>query len=186
MTRLTKLDWIDHGLKALAETGPDALRIVPLAAALGVSRGSFYWHFRDIADYRAQLLESWRERATEQIIRDIEARQAEPDRLHALLTGAFVEKPALARAASPWAAEDAIRAWAARDAGIAAAVASVDDRRVDYIAELLRAAGVDGDAARARAAFLYWAYLGQAIIMGRRHAAATPAAIDDICRLIVR
>jgi AcrR family transcriptional regulator len=184
--RLTNADWVDHGLRTLAQAGPNALKIGQMAAGLNVSRGSFYWHFRDIADFRTQLLESWRERTTERIIRDIDAQQAEPDRLGSLMTGAFIVKPAMDRATSPWAAEDAIRAWAATDVDIAAIVASVDDRRVAYIAELLAAAGVDRATANDRAAFLYWAYLGQAIIMAPRHASATPAAVEDICRLVTR
>lgn len=181
--RLTKSDWIDHGLKTLATEGANALKVGPMAAKLGVSRGSFYWHFRDIADFRAHLLQAWLERTTEQVIRRIEAEQAEPDRLKPLLLGAFIAKPGLDRATSPWAAEDAIRAWAAEDENVAAMVASVDDRRVTYIARLLVATGVDDRKARSRAAFLYWAYLGQAIVMAPRHSAIAPSDIDDISAL---
>ena len=51
--RLTKSDWIDHGLRTLANDGPNALKVGPMATTLKVSRGSFYWHFRDIADFRS-------------------------------------------------------------------------------------------------------------------------------------
>lgn len=70
--RLTRQDWIRHGLRTLARSGAQALKVGALAQGLDVSRGSFYWHFRDIADYRQQLLENWRERATEGVIRDID------------------------------------------------------------------------------------------------------------------
>ena len=114
--RLTKSAWIDHGLRTLASHGPNALKVGPLSTALGVSRGSFYWHFRDIADFRAQLLGSWQERMTDQVIQEI-AGQAEPDRLKHLLKRAFADKPRLDRA---------IRSWAAEDDDVAAIVASVD------------------------------------------------------------
>ncbi len=183
--RLTRTDWLDHGLRTLAGKGPNALKADPLAAGLGVSRGSFYWHFRDIADFRAQVLESWRERTTEQIIRDMEAQQAEPDRLGALMTAAFTPRPAAAKRPDLWAAEDAIRSWAMTDAKIAAVVAAVDERRTAYIAELLTAAGVARETASARAVFLYWAYLGQAVFMGRS-AALAPAALAGIVDLLRR
>jgi AcrR family transcriptional regulator len=54
--RLSKSDWIDHGLHTLTAQGPGALKVGPMAARLKVSRGSFYWHFRDIADFRDALL----------------------------------------------------------------------------------------------------------------------------------
>lgn len=182
--RLTKAGWIGHGLRALAEKGPGALKIGSLAAGLNVSRGSFYWHFRDLADFRAQLLDSWRERTTERIIRDIEAQRAEPDRLRALVMAAFAAKPARDDGASLWAAEDAIRAWALTDCGVAAIVASVDDRRVAYISELLIATGVDAGSAPARATFLYWAYLGQAISTGSSQRTLTPLEIAGISDLL--
>ena len=71
--RLTRSDWMDQGLRTLADHGPHALKVGAMAARLNVSRGSFYWHFRDIADFRAQLLQGWRERATDQVIRKMEA-----------------------------------------------------------------------------------------------------------------
>ena len=61
--RLTRSAWLDHGLRTLARQGADALKVGPLATALNVSRGSFYWHFKDIADFRTQLLQSWQELA---------------------------------------------------------------------------------------------------------------------------
>ena len=52
--RLTKQDWINSGLRTLATEGASALKVGAMAAALGVSRGSFYWHFKDFADFRAR------------------------------------------------------------------------------------------------------------------------------------
>jgi AcrR family transcriptional regulator len=43
--RLTKSDWIEHGLRTLARDGANALKVGPMATQLKVSRGSFYWHF---------------------------------------------------------------------------------------------------------------------------------------------
>jgi hypothetical protein len=63
---------------------------------------------------------------------------------------------------------------------VARIVASVDARTVAYIAKLLVAAGVDGKQALSRAAFLYWAYLSQAMVMDPRHSSIAESAIDDI------
>jgi len=171
--RLTKSDWIRQGLRTLAQEGAGALKVGPMATALQVSRGSFYWHFRDISDFRAQILRSWQESTTEEVIRDLETK-AEPDRLKNLLRRGLGGR--LSR-------DRAIRSWAAEDADVAAAVASVDARRVGYIAGMLVAAGVEGATALDRAAFLYWAYLGRAMVMEPRHASIPPEAMDDIADL---
>jgi AcrR family transcriptional regulator len=175
--RLTKTDWIEHGLRTLASDGASALKVGPMARQLEVSRGSFYWHFRDIADFRSQVLQFWQERTTEQVIRDLEAAKAEPDRLKHLIRRAFVAKRSLERT---------IRSWAAEDKGVAAIVAAVDTRRVSYIAKMLVAAGVESRRALPRAAFIYWAYLGQPIVMDPRHASIPASALDEISDLFER
>jgi len=172
--RLTKDDWLTHGLRTLAKDGANALKVGPMATKLKVSRGSFYWHFRDIADFRAQLLRSWQERSTEQVIRDLDARKAEPDRLRQFMKRAFAARRDLDRA---------VRSWAAEDEEAARIVASVDARRVAYIAKMLVGAGVESRQALGRAAFLYWAYLGQPIVMDPRHSSIPESAIDDIGEL---
>ncbi|MFX8079173.1 TetR/AcrR family transcriptional regulator, partial [Acinetobacter baumannii] len=70
--QLSAQDWVDLGLKALAKSGFTALKAEPLARAMGVSRGSFYWHFADIGAYHTAVLARWRDIAAEQIIASIE------------------------------------------------------------------------------------------------------------------
>ena len=172
--RLSKSDWIDHGLHTLTAQGPGALKVGPMAAGLKVSRGSFYWHFRDIGDFRDALLHAWQERLTDQVIRNLDARQGETGLLRRLLHDAFSSERKLDRA---------MRSWAAEDRGVAAIVASVDSRRVSRIARLLADSGVGRDRARHRAAFLYWAFLGQVAVMEPRAASLPAAALDDIAAL---
>ena len=111
---------------------------------------------------------------TDQVIRDLDSRKAEPDRLKHLLKRAFAARRDLDRA---------IRSWAAEDEEVARIVASADARRVAYIARMLVAAGVESQRALRRAAFLYWAYLGQPLVMDPRHASIPESAIDDIADL---
>lgn len=171
--RLTKADWIRHGLLTLARHGPGGLKVGTMATALKVSRGSFYWHFEDIADFRARLLQGWRELATDQVIEDLDGTAA-PGRFRRLMRRAFAMKLTLERA---------VRAWAADDREVAAAVAAVDARRIGHIAALLAASGVDAERAEQRATFLYWAFLGQGLVSSRRHAALTGDAMDEISGL---
>src|SRR5216683_1080043 len=58
-TRTPRAHWIDEGLRALAAGGPDAVRIEPLAQALGVTKGGFYWHFNDRRALLDEMLDTW-------------------------------------------------------------------------------------------------------------------------------
>jgi AcrR family transcriptional regulator len=106
--QLAARDWLDQGLKALAASGHAALKAEPLAKAMGVSRGSFYWHFADIGAFHAAILKHWREVAAEQIIANVEAAAKHENPLPVLLRQAFSGKLAL---------EKAVRSWATFDTG---------------------------------------------------------------------
>src|SRR6266480_8135100 len=62
--RLSVSDWMRVARLALLHSGPDGVRVEPLARSLGVTKGSFYWHFRDRRDLLEQLLVEW-ERETD-------------------------------------------------------------------------------------------------------------------------
>ena len=131
--QLSARDWLDQGLKTLAKNGFTALKAEPLAKAMGVSRGSFYWHFADIGAFHAAILKRWREVAAEQIIADVEAAGDEQP-------AAAAAAPDLRRAARRWRARSA--AGRAFDPGPARAVQAIDRRRLDYVESLLKQAGL--------------------------------------------
>lgn len=175
--RLTRSDWLDHGLRILARQGADALKVGALAAGLDVSRGSFYWHFRDIGDFRLQLLARWQERTTDQVLEQTDASTVGAARLTHLMKLAFNEDRSLDRS---------VRAMASTDPAVAETVAAVDARRVAYMAKVLVEAGVEGARALPRAEFLYWAYIGQSAVMDPRHSAITERDVDDLAALFTR
>ena len=175
--QLSAKDWLDQGLKALARHGFTALKAEPLAKAMGVSRGSFYWHFADIGAFHAAILKHWREVAAEQIIAGLEAAARDGNPLSLLVRGAFGSKPTL---------EKAVRGWAAIDPRARAAVQAIDRRRIDYIEHMLRQAGLQADTAFARAQILYWAYLGFALSDQPLPSAKQQAVIDELLQMASR
>jgi len=175
--RLTRTAWLDHGLRMLARQGAAALKVGDLAAGLNVSRGSFYWHFKDIGDFRLQLLERWQERTTDQVLEQTDASTTGAARLTHLMKLAFNEDRSLDRS---------IRAMASTDPAIAKMVASVDARRIAYMAKVLTEARVETHRALSRAEFLYWAYIGQSAVMDPRHVSMTERDIEDLSALFAR
>ena len=133
--QLSAKDWLDQGLKTLAENGFTALKAEPLAKAMGVSRGSFYWHFADIGAFHAAILKHWREVAAEQIIANLEAAADSDNPLPLLLRRAFGGRLVL---------ENAVRTWATLDPVARSAVQAIDRRRLSYVESLLRASGLAG------------------------------------------
>ena len=138
--QLSAEDWLHQGLRTLAKSGFTALKAEPLAKAMGVSRGSFYWHFADIGVYHAAILKHWRDVAAEQVIANLEMVPKDRDALALLLHRAFSSTPAL---------ENAVRTWATVDPAARAAVQAIDQRRLGYIETLLRQSGLSADVARA-------------------------------------
>lgn len=172
--QLSADDWIAHGLQALAKGGFTDLKAEPLAKAMGVSRGSFYWHFADRAAFHDAVLRRWREIAAERIIADVEADSAgEP--LRALLRRTFGAKLDLERA---------VRNWAAFEPSAQAAVRAIDRRRLDYIEALLGKRGLAPAAAQARAQILYWTFLGFALSGPSLPATRLHVLLDELLQMV--
>src|SRR3954447_6844985 len=71
-TRTPRSSWIEEGLRALAAGGPDAVRIEPLARALGVTRGGFYWHFDNRHALLEEILDAWERASVDEVIERVE------------------------------------------------------------------------------------------------------------------
>jgi len=150
--RLSREDWIEAAIQGLLSEGPSALRIARLARRLGVTPGSFYWHFRDREDLRDRVLQHWRDRMLRGAAAagQMAGKGAEQIRK---LSGILVERrlPDL---------DAAMRVWARRDAVVASAVADADELRLRVMAAMFREAGLDDRRAQQRARILWWLFRG--------------------------
>jgi AcrR family transcriptional regulator len=141
--RTPRARWIDEGLRALADGGPDAVRIDALAQTLGVTRGGFYWHFADRGALLEELLDTWERRSTEDVLQRVERQGGDPaQRLRR--AGALTFSDQLV------AVDLAVRDWARRDAAVAARLRRVDNRRMEYLRSLFAALGVAAEEIEAR------------------------------------
>lgn len=163
MGTLTAQDWTLAAARRLASHGVDSVRVEPLAEDLGVSKGSFYWHFTGRDALLASILDLWESAGTEAIIAEVEARTTDPaQRVRDLMTRTFGEP-------QHDAIELGIRAWARHDPAARTVADRVDDRRVKYVATLLRACGVSAATARARADFMYRTLIGEFVLRAQGH-----------------
>jgi AcrR family transcriptional regulator len=142
--RLGREDWLSRALVSLEAHGVEGVRIVPLARDLGVTSGSFYWHFRNRRELLSALLLYWDEWSTLRAIEHMETQKGKPqERLMRLLE--FVLDEGLGDY------DAAMQAWAVHDPEAAAMVARVFGRRMDYVSGLFREMGHPGTEARTRA-----------------------------------
>lgn len=151
---LNKSDWLAAGLEVLRVSGSTSLKAQILAKRLKVSRGSFYWHFKDMAEYEAAILDAWREATTEKVINALRGAPSKMDRLRSLIVFAS-RAPELERA---------VRTWSMSNRAVAATVAEIDQQRFNYLEKLLCELGVDKSLSRHRALVLYWAGIGQTVV----------------------
>jgi AcrR family transcriptional regulator len=154
--RLTARDWTAAALEALAGGGVGAVAVEPIAARLGATKGSFYWHVsgRD-ALLEAALLE-WERTHTEEVISLVEAEPDARRRLHLLLA------LALGHGARPG---DRVELALQPTAGhplVAPVLERVTRRRLDYLTGMFGLLGFTPEEARQRSLLAYTAYLGHA------------------------
>ena len=167
-------DWIDAGLRALAREGVDAVRVERLATRLAVTKGGFYWHFRDRPALLAAMLEAWKARATAGVIEAVETGGGDArDRLRRLFSIILRADGRLERA---------VRDWAGRDRAVFRAQSEIDRARVDYVAALLRQIGLGEAQSSFRALFAYQALIGRYAMAGPGKPEATPD--DEIERVL--
>lgn len=160
-SQLTPADWIKAAEQVLIHKSIDAVRVDSLAKDLNVTRGSFYWHFKDREGLLRQLLQAWRDGATEQIIDRFERRNIKPRELLRDLLALPFHGNAAKDAAST---ELAIRAWARRDEMARHFVDEVDAKRQAYIAQCFSALGFDIPESRTRAFMLYSFMLAESLL----------------------
>ena len=141
--RLSKEEWLARALEVLGKKGAGELTIESLARHLGVTKGSFYWHFRDRADFFRQLIEYWDQHFTQTVIDEISGQDGPPEeRLLELMRLVLTKR--LDRFEMP------IRTWAQQNPALAPLVRNVDRHRVGFVRLLFLEMGFDEDEADMR------------------------------------
>ena len=176
---LSPEDWTRAATEVLVDQGIDHVRVDVLAGQLQVTRGSFYWHFRDREALLRSVLQTWREQATIQLTERLEKAHEDPrEQLKDVLSLPFRGRAAT-RAAR---IELAIRAWARRDEMARFAVEEADGARIGYIAQIFSALGFSMKEARHRAFLLYTYVLGESVMpnLSRMHGTDRTALIEQL------
>jgi AcrR family transcriptional regulator len=156
----------------LASGGPDAVRVEPIARALGVTKGGFYWHFGDRVELVDEMLDAYERIGVDDVIARLEHgggdARTKLRRLFSVSSGNGVK------------IDLAFREWARRDKKVARLMRRVDNRRMDYLRSLYAEFCASGDEVESRALLTYSLWIGSRFISAD-HGARTRA---DVMALI--
>ncbi len=149
--QLSRTDWLEQGLQLLSTAGPQHLKIDTLCLALGVTKGSFYHHFKHHAAYVSALLDHWKSTYTQQLIQAVEGIDDPHVRSQRLSELVYLKdmRP-----------EVAMRAWANSHPEVAATVREVDAQRIDYLVALSQRMGATDEQAVLLAKMAYAQLVG--------------------------
>lgn len=164
--KASKEKWAGAALRALTEGGVEAVRVEPIARQLGVTKGSFYWHFEAREDLVQAALELWEERGTALVLEQASAIDDPLARVQSLFETAFSVRGA-----------GALLVHLAADAEhplVKPALERVTQRRIAFIAAQFRELGLPEEAAHQRALLCYSLYVGTFTV----HASAQGAIPD--------
>ncbi|WP_412752124.1 TetR/AcrR family transcriptional regulator [Krasilnikovia sp. M28-CT-15] len=152
MSRLTADDWAAAALEAMARGGLAAVAVEPIAARLGATKGSFYWHFANRDALITAALQRWESEHTEAVIRLVDAEPDPLQRLRLLFLTIMeatehdtVEVAMLSTADHPL---------------VAPVLRRVTQRRMEYTVDLFAGLGFGAAEAGARGLLAFSAYLG--------------------------
>jgi AcrR family transcriptional regulator len=151
-TRLSREDWIEAALQALADGGAAGLAVERLAAQLGTTKGSFYWHFKDREELITEALGAWERDVTDAAIERMKEIADPVERLHVLMVAAteLEEREHFDVRLLP----------SASDPIVGEVVKRVQRKRLAFLAQAFRDAGFPPAESRTRARLAYSLYLG--------------------------
>ena len=156
--KLSQLDWIQAGFRALTSSGHTAIKAEVIARELKVSKGSFYWHFDNLPTFKNAMLEHWVRAGTENTMIELAEYESDPRKQLRLLIRTITTD-----INAPYGgllAEAAIRDWARFDSDVSQSVTRIDQTRLRYLAMLFSRTGGSAKTSRQFAALIYGALIG--------------------------
>jgi AcrR family transcriptional regulator len=183
--RTPREDWVAAALAALASGGPAAVRVESLAQSLGVSKGGFYWHFKDRAALLEDVLAAWEERMVDEVIAQVDGAQVDGSQVDARTRLRRLFDLAATRA-DFLGVELAVRDWARREPDVAARLRRVDDRRVAYLRSLFSEISDDEEDVEGRCLLAMSLFVGSPLVAAwparRRRRDVMAAATEHLLR----
>jgi len=181
-SQLDRKAWIIAAIELLAKEGVAGLRVELLAKHLKVTKGSFYWHFKDRRDLLDAVLEHWKDGRIRDIVKQTRAESGQAlSQIHHV-----IDVYSASRSRKGMMIELAVRDWARRDAVAGQVVEEVDTTRLECARSLFLACGVPMAEASSRSMLLYAYVFGVSLMFCDRYSNDVDSLKRDISDLIAR
>ncbi|WP_331737892.1 TetR/AcrR family transcriptional regulator [Streptomyces sp. NBC_01276] len=171
--------WVEEGLRALADGGPDAVRVEALAKRLGVTKGGFYGYFDDRDALLEAMLDTWERESTDEVIERVEREGGDP-------------KTKIRRAGVLTFSSDrllpidlAVRDWARRDQAVSERLRRVDNRRMALLREMIGTFCADPDEVESRSLIAFCMAIGQHSLAADHEGRTRAEVLDRAASLIL-
>jgi AcrR family transcriptional regulator len=156
--RLGRNDWVLAGLRALVRGGIQAVKVEALARDIATTKGSFYWHFKDLADLHQAMLELWEALATTAITAAVKASGLDGRGQLLMLADMVSVRPGDQFGGVE--VEPALRDWGRTDPRARAVLERVDRQRLQDLRDFLVTAGVTVAELETKSHLIYAAVIG--------------------------
>jgi AcrR family transcriptional regulator len=153
-----KAEWVSAAIGALAKEGVSGIRVESLARKLKVTKGSFYWHFKDRAELLDAVMAEW-EGQTDAIMNEARKQRGARAKLDSFIS--------LVKSTEGTIPEAAIFMWARQDPKVARRVKRTEQARIGFLASILEAMDLAPEEAELRAELAYMTFVGMAERMAR-------------------
>lgn len=173
---LSREAWVKAASNLIAQEGVQAVAVEPLALALGVTKGSFYWHFQTRDELIHAALEAWEQDQSADVVTRYGGIEDPRRRLRVLLFAAFedVENGRFFAALAVSSEDPRVQPYLRR----------ATERRLAFGAEAFQALGLTESEAKERALLAYAAYAGYFQLL--RTTPAAVAAVTDVSGYVRR
>lgn len=176
--RTTRERWIDEGLAALVEGGPDAVRVEVLAKRIGVTKGGFYGYFADRQALLDAILDRWRADSVDDVLAAVERTGGERT-AQAVLAGQLTFGDKVLPI------DMAVREWARRDVGVAERLRDVDNQRMNLLRRVLADRCADEDELEARCLIAFSVAIGSRLLHADHVGRSREQVLETVTRMIV-
>lgn len=178
-TRTPRDNWVEQGLRALADGGPDAVRVEALAKSLGVTKGGFYGYFADRDALLETMLDTWERESVDEVIDRVEHKGGDA-------------KAKITRAGLLTFSNDrllpidlAVRDWARHDAAVAERLRRVDNRRMALLREMIGTFCADAEEVEARCLLAFCLAIGANFLAADHGELSRPQVLARAAELLV-
>ena len=158
------MDWVKAARRSLVENGVSSLKVEPLARELGVTPGSFYWHFKNRRSLYRAVLRDWLNSNVAPFFETFDQALEDPREQYLALAYVWVLSPVFDPAL-----DVAIREWSKSSKLVKRLIRRVDANRINLYQSLLEDFGHNSTSALVRARTMYFHQIGYYTLKVEEH-----------------